>query len=65
MEAPGRLVKSIPNAMGKSSIGSNFLTIARYISTHDINIIISTRQSEAISAKPVVFIKSSIASIFI
>ena len=35
----GRFARSIPKAIGKSSSGSNFLTIARYRSTQAITII--------------------------
>ena len=45
ISAPGRLVMSMPKAMGSSSRGSNFLTIARYSRTKETSIMIRTFQS--------------------
>ena len=45
MPAPGRLVISMPKAIGSSRRGSNFFTIARYSRTKEMTIMISTFQS--------------------
>ena len=42
ISAPGRLVMSMPKAMGSSSRGSNFFTIARYSSAKAMIIIMTT-----------------------
>ena len=42
--APGRLVMSIPKAMGTSSSGSNFFTMPRYSSTQAMPSMMRQRQ---------------------
>ena len=43
--ASGRFVKNIPNEIGRRRSGSNCFTIARYIKTNDIRIIMPLFQS--------------------
>ena len=45
ISAPGRLVMSMPKAIGSSSRGSNFFTIARYSRPKAMTIMIRTFQS--------------------
>ena len=46
MPAPGRLVSSMPKAMGRSSSGSKPLAMARYIRTKEMTIMMAERQSQ-------------------